>query len=42
MVDEYYSFVAEFPNSKEMKEAEDMYKESSKYIKDTNIETLKN
>jgi len=35
MVDEYYSFVAEFPNSKNKKDADVMYKESSKYIKDT-------
>ncbi len=41
-VDEYYSFVAEFPGSKNKKEADDIYNESSKYIKDTNIETLNN
>lgn len=35
MVDEYYSFVAEFPNSKNKKDADVMYKDSSKYIKDT-------
>ncbi len=33
MVDEYYSFVAEYPNSKNKKDAEVMYRESSKYIK---------
>lgn len=49
MVDEYYSFVAEYPESKNKKDAEDMYKESSKYIKETDSErettketTLKN
>jgi outer membrane protein assembly factor BamD len=42
MVDEYYSFVAEYPNSKNKKDAEVMYKESSKYIKDKDTETLKN
>jgi outer membrane protein assembly factor BamD len=42
MVDEYYSFVAEFPNSKNKKDAEVMYRESSKYIKDKDTETLKN
>lgn len=42
MVDEYYSFVAEYPNSKDKKDAEVMYRESSKYIKDKDTETLKN
>lgn len=42
MVDEYYSFVAEYPNSKNKKDADVMYKESSKYIKDKDTETLKN
>jgi outer membrane protein assembly factor BamD len=43
-VDEYYSFVAEYPESKNKKDADVMYKESSKYIKDkdTTSETLKN
>lgn len=41
-VDEYFSFVTEFPESKSKKEAEDMYKESSKFIKETDTETLKN
>jgi outer membrane protein assembly factor BamD len=41
-VDEYFSFVTEFPESKNKKEAEDMYAESSKYIKETDTETLKN
>jgi outer membrane protein assembly factor BamD len=35
MVDEYFSFVAEYPNSKNKKDADVMYKDSSKYIKDT-------
>jgi outer membrane protein assembly factor BamD len=42
LVDEYYSFVAEYPNSKNKKDAELMYRESSKYIKDKDTETLKN
>ncbi len=41
-VDEYYSFVAEYPDSKNKKDAEGMYRESSKYIKDKDTETLKN
>lgn len=41
-VDEYYSFVTEFPESKSKKEAEDMYSECSKYVKETDTETLKN
>jgi hypothetical protein len=43
MVDEYYSFVAEYPDSKNKKDADVMYKDSSKYIKEKNTETtLKN
>jgi outer membrane protein assembly factor BamD len=42
MVDEYYSFVAEYPDSKNKKEADVLYRESSKYIKDKDTETLKN
>jgi len=42
LVDEYFSFVAEYPNSKNKKDAEVMYRESSKYIKDKDTETLKN
>jgi outer membrane protein assembly factor BamD len=42
MIDEYYSFVAEYPESKNKKDAEGMYKESTKYIKDKETETLKN
>jgi len=41
-VDEYYSFIAEFPTSSEKKEADDMYKDSSRYIKNTNTVTTKN
>ncbi len=41
-IDEYYSFVAEYPESKNKKDAEGMYMESSKYIKDKDTETLKN
>ncbi len=33
-VDEYYSFITEFPESKNKKEADDMYAVASKYIKD--------
>jgi outer membrane protein assembly factor BamD len=36
-VDEYYAFIAEFPESKNKKEAETIYRESSKYINDTQI-----
>ena len=42
LVDEYFSFVAEYPNSKNKKDADVMYKESSKYIKDKDTETLNN
>jgi outer membrane protein assembly factor BamD len=41
-VDEYYSFIAEFPESPSKKEAEDIYRNSSKYIKETNTEPNKN
>ncbi len=33
-IDEYYSFIAEFPESKSKKEADDIYKDASKYIKE--------
>jgi outer membrane protein assembly factor BamD len=33
-VDEYYSFIAEFPQSKNKKEADEMYQVASKYIKE--------
>jgi len=35
MVDEYFSFVAEYPESKNKKDAEVMYRESSKHVKET-------
>ncbi len=41
-VDEYYSFIAEFPDSKNKKEAEDMYKIASKYINETDKELTNN
>jgi outer membrane protein assembly factor BamD len=41
-VDEYYSFIAEFPGSRNKKQADEIYNESSQYIKETNLETLKN
>jgi len=41
-VDEYYSFIAEFPSSNNKKEAENIYEESSKYIKEPLTETIKN
>jgi len=37
-VDEYYSFITEFPESKNKKEADDMYQVASHYIKDTETE----
>ncbi len=33
-VDEYFAFITEFPESKNKKEAEDMYQSASRYIKD--------
>jgi outer membrane protein assembly factor BamD len=41
-VDEYYSFVAEFPESMNKLEANDIYQNSSKYITETDTETLNN
>ena len=41
-VDEYYSFIAEFPGSKNKKDADEIYDESSKHIKETNLETSNN
>jgi outer membrane protein assembly factor BamD len=41
-VDEYYSYVAEFPESKNKKEADDIYQNSSKYITETDTETQNN
>ena len=37
-VDEYYAFKNEFPESKYMKEVENIYKDASKYIKTTEEE----
>jgi outer membrane protein assembly factor BamD len=41
-VDEYLSFIAEFPESENKKEAEEMYKEASKFTKESNIELTNN
>jgi outer membrane protein assembly factor BamD len=41
-VDEYYSFITEFPESKSKKEAEDIYKDASSYIKETDTEIQNN
>ena len=35
-IDEYYAFKNEFPESKYMKEVEDIYKDASKYVKELN------
>ena len=35
-IDEYYSFKNEFPESKYMKEVENIYKDASKYVKELN------
>jgi outer membrane protein assembly factor BamD len=40
-IDDYYSFIAEFPESKFLKEASRMYENSSQYLKTRNIEELK-
>lgn len=37
-VDEYYSFITEFPESKNKKEAEDMFRVASDFIKDKNVD----
>jgi outer membrane protein assembly factor BamD len=41
-IDEYYSFVAEFPESRNKKEADDMYKEASKFVKEPENELTNN
>jgi outer membrane protein assembly factor BamD len=41
-IDEYYSFVTEFPESKSKKEADNMYQDASKYIKEPNTELTNN
>lgn len=40
-IDDYYSFIAEYPSSKYFKEASRMYDNSSQYLKTRNIEELK-
>jgi outer membrane protein assembly factor BamD len=35
-IDEYYAFKNEFPESKYMKEVENIYKDASKYVKELN------
>jgi outer membrane protein assembly factor BamD len=32
-IDEYFSFIAEYPESRNKKEADEIYKEASKYVK---------
>jgi outer membrane protein assembly factor BamD len=39
-VDEYYSFVAEFPQSKNKDEADEMFQEASKFIKKSDINEI--
>jgi len=41
-IDEYYSFIAEFPESRNKKEAEEMYKEASRFIKEPENELTQN
>ncbi len=41
-IDEYYSFITEFPESKNRKEADDMYKEASKFTKEPSKELTDN
>jgi outer membrane protein assembly factor BamD len=38
-IDEYYSFVAEFPEGKNKKEADEIYSKASKYVKEPEDET---
>ena len=33
-IDEYYAFKNEFPESKHLKEVENIFKDASKYVKD--------
>ena len=35
-IDEYYAFKNEFPDSKYTKEANNIFKDASKYVKETN------
>jgi outer membrane protein assembly factor BamD len=41
-VDEYYSYVAEFPESENKKEADEIYQNSSKYVTETDTEIPNN
>lgn len=42
-IDEYYSFIAEYPESKNKKEADDMYESSSEFVEDLEeISTINN
>ena len=41
-IDEYFSFVAEFPESKNKKEADEMYEEASKFVKEPETELTNN
>jgi outer membrane protein assembly factor BamD len=41
-IDEYYSFVTEFPKSKNKKDADNMYQEASKHIKEPSTELTDN
>jgi outer membrane protein assembly factor BamD len=41
-IDEYYAFITEYPESKNKKEANDIYKEASKYTKEPSTELTNN
>jgi outer membrane protein assembly factor BamD len=41
-IDEYFSFIAEFPQSKSKKEADEIYAEASKYVKEPENELTNN
>lgn len=41
-IDEYYSFISEFPESKNRKEAEGIYEEASKFAKEPSTELTEN
>jgi outer membrane protein assembly factor BamD len=41
-IDEYYSFIAEFPESENKKEAEEMYEVASRFIKEPENELTQN
>jgi outer membrane protein assembly factor BamD len=42
VVDEYYSFIAEFPESKNKNEADNIFEKSSKYVKVSESEISNN